>query len=409
MLVGHQGREPVETLGARRVEQVVAVEVEQVEEVRRHDDPGRLGGARRGLLERPGPAGVVEGEGLAVEHEPLGRAARGRPSTTSGSRSVMSSRLRVAITTSSPVRCTWIRMPSSFTSTATGCPPPAPALAIAAARSGALEASIGSTGRPTSSPTRRERRLAALERGADDRHGAAGEHRRAAYGLQRHLRGRGDGLLDQAVERALADVAGQGAAQPRLLGGGRAAEERRERLRARRLRAAARERGDGVERLVHLGDGQARLGRRLDLGGGAAPADAGAALAQGTAEVRRHGLELVGGGPPQAAGQRLRPWPCASGWPRRRRTCRRPRGAARSHYPVVEQRARQWPVGPHRHRVCETGRVTDRLYVPRFNAVDDDEALRLVAAVGDGPAGDRGRGRHPRRHVPARADARRRS
>ena len=43
-------------------------------------------------------------------------------------------------------------MPSSFVSTATGVPGPPPAFAIAAATSGAVEASIGSTGRPTSRP-----------------------------------------------------------------------------------------------------------------------------------------------------------------------------------------------------------------------------------------------------------------
>ena len=69
--------------------------------------------------------------------------------TTSGSRSVMSSRERVATRIVSPERWTWILIPSSFTSTANS---PPPALAIAAARSGALDASIGSTGRPTSSP-----------------------------------------------------------------------------------------------------------------------------------------------------------------------------------------------------------------------------------------------------------------
>ena len=61
----------------------------------------------------------------------------------------MSSRVRVAIRMSSPDRWTWIRIPSSFTSTASS---PPPALASAASRSGALDASIGSTGRPTSSP-----------------------------------------------------------------------------------------------------------------------------------------------------------------------------------------------------------------------------------------------------------------
>lgn len=64
----------------------------------------------------------------------------------------MSSRVRVAMRTSSPSRCTWMRMPSSFTSTATGRSGEPPALVIAAPTSGALEASIGRTGRPTSRP-----------------------------------------------------------------------------------------------------------------------------------------------------------------------------------------------------------------------------------------------------------------
>ena len=71
--LGHQGREPGEAFGAGGVEQVVAVEVQEVEEVRRHRDPGVLGGPGRGLLERPRPAGVVERERLAVEDQPPGR------------------------------------------------------------------------------------------------------------------------------------------------------------------------------------------------------------------------------------------------------------------------------------------------------------------------------------------------
>ncbi len=50
------------------------------------------------------------------------------------------------IRTSSPSRWTWIRAPSSFHSTAAG-----PVLASADSTSGAVEASIGAIGRPTSS------------------------------------------------------------------------------------------------------------------------------------------------------------------------------------------------------------------------------------------------------------------
>jgi len=58
----------------------------------------------------------------------------------------MSSSDRVATSTSSSRRCTWIRTPSSLVSTATT---PPPAFAIATSTVVALEASIGSTGRPT--------------------------------------------------------------------------------------------------------------------------------------------------------------------------------------------------------------------------------------------------------------------
>ncbi len=66
--------------------------------------------------------------------------------TTSGTRAVMSSSVRVKTRTSSPSRCTCTRIPSSFHSTAAGL-----IFASASATSVAVEASIGCTGRPTSS------------------------------------------------------------------------------------------------------------------------------------------------------------------------------------------------------------------------------------------------------------------
>ena len=74
-----------------------------------------------------------------------GRAATA--STTSGTRSVISSRLRVNTWTAPACLCTWIRMPSSLLSTATVAPSGA-AFVMAWPTSGALEASIGRTGRP---------------------------------------------------------------------------------------------------------------------------------------------------------------------------------------------------------------------------------------------------------------------
>ena len=69
-------------------------------------------------------------------------------STTSGSRCVTSARLRVKTRTSSPARCTWMRAPSSLYSTDAS-----PVVASAADALDAVAASIGSTGRPTTSPT----------------------------------------------------------------------------------------------------------------------------------------------------------------------------------------------------------------------------------------------------------------
>ena len=92
-------------------------------------------------------------------------------------------------------------MPSSLTSTATRSPP---AFVTAAATSGALEASIGRTGRPTSSPNAASASLATGQRGHRGRGGRARQHRGAAHRDQRDLGDLGDRLLDQRVEGALA-------------------------------------------------------------------------------------------------------------------------------------------------------------------------------------------------------------
>ena len=100
-----------------------AVEVEHVEEVRRDARRPRVigGRARRGLLE--GTRAPVSSSAIASPSSTTSLAGSARTtSTTSGSRSVMSSRLRVTTTTSSPWRWTWMRMPSSLVSTATGVP-----------------------------------------------------------------------------------------------------------------------------------------------------------------------------------------------------------------------------------------------------------------------------------------------
>ena len=85
------------------------------------------------------------------------------PATTSGRRAVMSSSVLVYSRTSPSRTCAWIRMPSSFHSTAAcaapGPPPagslpsaPAAILARASSMEGALAASIGLSGWPTRRP-----------------------------------------------------------------------------------------------------------------------------------------------------------------------------------------------------------------------------------------------------------------
>ena len=69
VLLRHESGERLEPLGAGGVDQVAAVEVEQVEEVRREVDALTHRRAGRGLLERARAALVVESEHLAVEDE----------------------------------------------------------------------------------------------------------------------------------------------------------------------------------------------------------------------------------------------------------------------------------------------------------------------------------------------------
>ena len=152
-----------------------------------------------------------------------GRAATA--STTSGTRSVISSRLRVNTETSPDLgapgpgcRRACCRRASS--------PPPTDATASSAVFADA--ASIGRTGRPDDEPDLLERRGAATGRSDATSAGGAGEHRGAAHGGSRARHRGGDGLEHDAVERPLPEVAGDEVAQERLLVGGRTAQETRE-------------------------------------------------------------------------------------------------------------------------------------------------------------------------------------
>ena len=114
---------------------------------------------------------------------------------------------------------------------------------------------------------------------------------------------RGDRLLDQRVEGALPDVAGDHAAQPALLLGRGPTQQVGDRGGAGRLGAAAGEAGDVLERRVDLGDRQARLAGGFRRRADAAPADPGASLQQRASEVGRDDLQVVAVGLGKGPGQ----------------------------------------------------------------------------------------------------------
>ena len=237
MLLGHQRVEGGEPLVAGGVEQVAAVDVEQVEEVRRdRRTPGVV--LRRAGWRCPGTA-IGRPSSSSASASPsrtkrVRRAATRPTSTTSGSRPVMSSRLRVTTRTSSPSRCTWIRMPSSLASIATSAP--------RRRRPGHRRSDVGRAGgehrqdRPAHlEPDRRPappRPANAAPAAATVLPASIAARRTAVSGTPATC---GHRLLD-GVERALAEVAGDDGTQPRLLVRGRATEERLDRIAAGLLR-----------------------------------------------------------------------------------------------------------------------------------------------------------------------------
>ena len=117
-----------------------------------------------------------------------------------------------------------MRAPSSFHSTDAGpggSSPLAPvASASASVTSAAVWASIGCTGRSTVSPTAGEPGLALVA--GDDGHPGqvAGQHRRPAHRGERHAERLGGGVGDEPLERAVAQLAHEQAADEVLLGRG---------------------------------------------------------------------------------------------------------------------------------------------------------------------------------------------
>ena len=132
-------------------------------------------------------------------------------STTSGTRSVMSARFRVYARTSSPSRCTWMRAPSSFHSTA-AVPVRSSALADRSRlrehgldRAEQSEPELVEPGRPFCQRLRRNCGQ------------VAGEHDGAAHVRDGYLRCSRDGVDDHTLERALPEPPEQQTRQESLL------------------------------------------------------------------------------------------------------------------------------------------------------------------------------------------------
>ena len=212
-------------LVAGLVDQVGAVQVQHVEQEHRQRDD-RVGsalaaarGARRGHLERVGPAVGAQRDQLAVEDgRAYGQGAErgdglGQPGgdVVEGAGEQRPRRR---------ARATWTRTPSSFHSIAAG-----PVFASAAATSGALRRASGVRAGPPPGRTRAARRGARSSAAAATAASAPREHHGAAYLGRRDLGGGGDGVGHHAVEGALAQFAGEQPDQEPVLAGGGAAEQ----------------------------------------------------------------------------------------------------------------------------------------------------------------------------------------
>ena len=290
-LVGHrhQGLETRETLVAGGVEQVDTVEVQHVEEVRRDGDAGGHRRAGRRLLEGARPAGVVERQHLAVEHDRLDRERPhgldhlGQP---------------VGDVVERPgddedVVAGAVGLDADAVELGVDRHPAAAGLRDRVGEAGRAGGEHRQDGTPDLQPDLGQGGGALGEGGAGHGHGGPGEHRGPPDRRERDAGGGGERLLHQGVERPLPQLTGDQAAQPLLLLRRRPAEEVGHRRGAGGLRAAAGQGGDGLEVVVHLTQGQRRLGSRLGQVLQTPPAEAGAALEQCAAEVGDQDLDVV--------------------------------------------------------------------------------------------------------------------
>ena len=321
----HQRRQRRGALGARPVEQILAVEVQQVEEHRRQQhrvrrtrdanrDPVTWNGcgrpSSRSAIASPSSTNDAAGSASAA-------------STTSGSRAVTSSSVRVKIRTSSPERWTWIRAPSSFHSTAAG-----PGLLQRGLDVGRGRGQHRRDRAPDLEPERRQRLRAVLaQRRRGHRAEIAAQHQRPPHRGDRHVRGLGHRVADDRRQRALAQVAEDQRAQERLLGRRRPRQQRGQRRPPRGQPSPRRSAPTAPRTPRRPPPPTATAPRRR---GGSSFSDAQpdpehplARRAREVAGARRAlARSRARAAPPPAA----RPWPCARtahGRPRWRRRARR--------------------------------------------------------------------------------------
>ena len=326
VLLRHQRGQRLEPLGAGGVEQVAAVEVEQVEEVGREvrrprsspcgtRSPGTAaaGPGRRGRA--PRRRGRSRSPGARARRDHLGQPVGDVLQRAGGDDDLVATAVHLD--------------PDAVELGVDRRPSPPPALSIAASTSVALDASIGSTGRPTSSTNSASASsppVSAAVATATVEPAIIAARRTAASGHAARSR---QPFLHQRVERALPDLAGHDPAQPGLLLGGGAAEQLGRRGSPRPCdpepdRAAIRSNASctSQHRQRRLGS---RRGQRLHRPPAQRRCAAGAATRRGRTSPSRS-PRRSSRRPARTARRTPRSWPCASAsprprwrWPRRRR------------------------------------------------------------------------------------------
>ena len=298
--LGHDGREPLGAGGARLVEDVLAVDVQDVEEQRRerHVAARRAEVAGRDL-ERLRAAVGAQRDRLAVEHDAAhGQRERGLHELRHARGDVVER----------------AREDGDVAAVAVDLDAHAVELPLDGRGAELLHRGrdVGGGGgehraqRAADLEAERLQRVdTAGDRGRRHRPEVAAQHQRPPQVGGGDLGGARGRVRHHALERALAQLARQQRAQEALLALGRLLEQRGQRRAPGRLRAGPAEAADARERGVDLAHAQRRPERRRGQLPQRRPADADLALAQLARQERDGDRGLVRRGRAQHRGQRL--------------------------------------------------------------------------------------------------------